>query len=195
MKKKNILKIIFESQSQLWIKNEEHKFLPNNPFSIKNDCLVDKNERICDDVLGKVIRGSYSVTNTKEDYSYLKKGTDYFFINENGNIRKRVYNNNILDIFNISIGNVFVDNQIDITEIDRVMSVLGMISYKRENIFPTKIENPEQLLTKIKEVINHNSPLDSGRDDNAKYAGFLAKNFESENIERKLKEVEVETDE
>lgn len=192
MKKKNILNIVFENQSQLWIKDENNNFLPNNPFSIKNDCLVDKNDAICDDILGKIIRGNYLVTNTKEDYSFLKKGTAYFFINENGNVRKRVYNNNILDIFNISIGNVFINNKVENTEIDRVSSILDMLSYKRENFFPNKIEKPQQFIAEFKKIISQSSILDSNRDDNSKYAGFLAKNFEAENVEKKLKNLEEE---
>ncbi len=131
----DILQDIFDGRKEkesIWL-SEDGKPIEENPFYVANETLYDRYDHIRDDILGKVMRGKVVVSDMK--VTTLKKGDHYLFFNETGTVKKKLYRNDVLDLFNIVTGNCFNEepnenDKVRITSIHEALRAMGT------NLFP-----------------------------------------------------------
>ncbi len=174
----NILKDIFnveteEKDAQLWLQ-ENGEMLTESPFYVRSGTLYDRHDQIRDDILGKAIRGSVTVMAGVS--SFAEEGTQYNFVNQSGEIKRKFYRGDLVDILNAVIGNIFDDNPKE-SERERILSVFRGLKDMRMNIFPNGIENPVAVGNRIIEITRKERM--PKKDDDETLPGVLRESFKT----------------
>ena len=129
-------------EESLWLADNEKNEIEGNPYYFEKGILFDTNDKIADDILGRLIRNDVVII--KKNLTHIKIGTKYSFVNENLEVKTRRYKQQMIDIFNIFIGNIFLDNVPDKEKI-RIASIYKMILDENKNIFPYEIKDGHNL--------------------------------------------------
>lgn len=147
----DIAKDIFgvEEGVQIWLR-ENGELLKENPFSVTKGKLFDRFDSIRDDILGKAIRGA--VEPMRLSLGKIDKGEKYFYIKRNGDLVERESGDEIIDIFNIIIGNVFHVEAEAKEAKPRVLSTISGLAEIGLCLFPSGIGRPMPLASSILEI-------------------------------------------
>lgn len=135
-----------KEEESIWLSDGKKNELEGNPYRFEKGKLLDANDRIADEVLGRLIRNDVIIR--RKNLTHLKIGTKYSFINENLEVKTRRYKQQITDIFNIFIGNIFLENIPDKEKL-RIASIYKMILEENKNAFPYEIKEGHNLFMKI----------------------------------------------
>lgn len=137
--------------NSIWIKNKSNKYIANNPYRLENNTLYNSKDELCDDILARLIRGEFYVYSPC--FTYIKKYEKYYFLNEKMEIKSRKNKENLTDLMNIFIGNIFKSKE-EITEEEKIRleSVVKMFEKKRI-LFTLKV-NGDETFNQLKDVID-----------------------------------------
>lgn len=147
----DIAKDIFgvDEGEQIWLK-EGDELLKENPFSVAKGKLFDRFDSVRDDVLGKAIRGA--VEPMRLSNGKVSNGDTYFYIKRDGDVAERESEGELLDIFNVIIGNVFHLEDDARESKERVLSVINGLDEIGLCLFPSGIGRPLPLASSILEI-------------------------------------------
>lgn len=174
-------------KENLWIVDNTNTLIQDNPFHIIKDKVFDTEERLRDDILGRLVRKDILIS--KSNLINLSLNQSYFFLNEKLEIKHRRNKRTLIDMFNIMIGNTFIEEKaIQEEEIKRIKSIYFMFNSEHSNMFPYPIVDSHDFFEKIKNMNclekDKKSIIDAGAIDKKNYNGTLQRIFEKKNTEQ-----------
>ena len=144
---KPLLKVEYGEKFLLKKTNTNNNLLLNNPFILEEDGLFDNSLTKRDDIIIEIMKGNL----IKEDFFIPKQNELYYFLNENLKIKSKTNRNNLFDILNLSIHNVYkTEEEIKEENISNFKEVLNKLK-----IINTDSDQSDLNLYKIKELLDY----------------------------------------
>lgn len=144
---KPLLKVEYGEKFLLKKTNTNNNLLLNNPFILEEDGLFDNSLTKRDDIIIEIMKGNL----IKEDFFIPKQNELYYFLNENLKIKSKTNRNNLFDILNLSIHNVYkTEEEIKEENISNFKEVLNKLK-----IINTNSDQSDLNLYKIKDLLDY----------------------------------------
>ena len=144
---KPLLKVECGEKFLLKKTNTNNNLLLNNPFILEEDGLFDNSLTKRDDIIIEIMKGNL----IKEDFFIPKQNELYYFLNENLKIKSKTNRNNLFDILNLSIHNVYkTEEEIKEENISNFKEVLNKLK-----IINTNSDQSDLNLYKIKDLLDY----------------------------------------
>ena len=153
------------------------ELLPDNPFFVKEDCILDARKAVRDDIIGLFFRGR--ITATPEEFPSLQEDEEYTFLSYPGlKEKKRKYTGAGLDYLNLLVGNVFRTSTVSSADRARVRSIFDALSRLKKPVMASIVQDADLFLKRLKEADAEQAeipPVDPDFPEDTKDRGILKK--------------------
>lgn len=153
------------------------ELLPDNPFFVKEDCILDARKAVRDDIIGLFFRGR--ITATPEEFPSLQEDEEYTFLSYPGlKEKKRKYKGAGLDYLNLLVGNVFRTSTVSSADRARVRSIFDALSRLKKPVMASIVQDADLFLKRLKEADAEQAeipPVDPDFPEDTKDRGILKK--------------------
>lgn len=159
----------------LYYIEDDNGVIEGSPFYVENNCLFNCYDKIDDGTLGKLYRNAVKIVSSKK--TGIPIGERYFYYNGiNSKPVRKKRQDDILDLFNMAVGNVFDKKQCENQDFD--INKMKQFLTEASGLLCGEIKDVKALINVIRKELIRQKNIPYTEIENDELRGILATEFQ-----------------